>query len=195
MVTVPARILQPPPVVYSGGAQTVKASWNLRNVRFLKGSSARSWACVVIGDTGQSAVAICKGLQEACGRSGVKLPALQPQMIVSVRTPDESQITSYFTQLKNKGAQIILVLLPSQDKATYALLKTVGDVKVGISTVCALMSKIRKMDPQYFGNLALKFNLKLGGKNHGLPRDRLGMLKDHPTMIVRTPLFLPLILQ
>lgn len=186
MVSVPARILEAPRVVYSGGPQNVsEASWNLRGVKFLKGSTG-SWACVVIGDGRESAIEICKELGNICNRSGVALPALQPQMIVPVRVPDDNQLTSCFTELKRRGAKIILVLLPTQDKATYSLIKTVGDVKIGLSTVCARMSEIRKMSPQYFGNLALKFNIKLGGRNHGLPRDSLGMLKDHPTMIVRT---------
>ena len=38
--------------------------------------------------------------------------------------------------------------------------------------------------PQYIANLALKFNLKLGGVNHSLPPDRLGFLQKGNTMVM-----------
>lgn len=53
----------------------------------------------------------------------------------------------------------------------------------GIHSVCVLHEKLDK-GPQYFANVVLKFNLKNGGANQLLPRDKLGFLHEGTTMIV-----------
>ncbi|KAF1350777.1 Piwi domain-containing protein [Delphinella strobiligena] len=61
----------------------------------------------------------------------------------------------------------LLIVLNSQDKAVYAAIKRWADCHVGIQTVCAVYHNIvNKGGLQYFANLALKFNPKLGGINH-----------------------------
>lgn len=63
----------------------------------------------------------------------------------------------------------LLVVLSNADKLTYAMVKRVAD-KLGVQTVCTQLSKLQrastKNDGGFFGNLALKFNIKLGGTNH-----------------------------
>ena len=53
-------------------------------------------------------------------------------------------------------------------------------MKLGISTVCMLMNKVRNQrgQDQYYSNIALKVNTKLGGVNHRIDGDRLRWLKD-----------------
>ena len=53
----------------------------------------------------------------------------------------------------------------------------------GIRTVCVVHDKLDK-GAQYFANVVLKFNLKNGGANQLLPRDKLGFLQEGSTMIV-----------
>jgi eukaryotic translation initiation factor 2C len=83
------------------------------------------------------------------------------------------------------GAQppkIILVLL-RRDTALYASIKRVCDVKLGVHTVCMDWYKARKCQAPYFGNVALKWNLKVRGANHHLV-DRVGLIKEGKTMFV-----------
>ena len=47
-----------------------------------------------------------------------------------------------------------------------------------------MLRKGERSSPQYIANLALKFNLKLGGVNHSLRPDKLGFLQNGKTMIV-----------
>jgi len=78
------------------------------------------------------------------------------------------------------------VLLSSGDKHVYSNLKYMCDVRLDIATVCVHSQKIRKEkgQPQYFENVALKFNTKLGGVNHALDNASMSWLRKAPTMLV-----------
>jgi len=203
MVTIPARILPAPPVQYAGGPKvTSDASWNLRDVRFLKSGSAKTWAAIILKDGSSSVhepVALCNALQSMCRKCGVVLPPLTARDISVVQMAMGqdlyTKLNPCFDTLKKRGVQIALVILPSQDKANYALIKTLGDVKFGVGTVCAQSSKIQnqKGQAQYFANLALKFNLKLHGRNHGLGKTDMGFLTQKTTMIVGSQFFSPIL--
>lgn len=83
------------------------------------------------------------------------------------------------------------VILPKFDSEIYNRVKFVGDVKKGIHTICVIGSKLTKRmhynnspDLQYFANVALKFNLKLGGANQSLETSKLGIIAFKKTMVV-----------
>lgn len=69
----------------------------------------------------------------------------------------------------------------------YSRVKHAGDVKVGIHTVCVVGSKFAQFDNkqvQKFANVALKFNLKLGGINQLAESTGLGIINEDKTMVV-----------
>ncbi|EFX01059.1 RNA interference and gene silencing protein [Grosmannia clavigera kw1407] len=92
--------------------------------------------------------------------------------------------------------RVVLFVLPGNaDKDLYASIKLQGDTVFGVHTVCVIGKKLTKtrpgnnfggFDPQYFANVGLKFNLKLGGVNHRLSDDvkDLGLLSEGKTMVV-----------
>ncbi|KAK5739520.1 hypothetical protein LTR17_005209 [Elasticomyces elasticus] len=71
-----------------------------------------------------------------------------------------------------KQPQLYLVLLDDTDSTSYAKIKRTCDQKVGVHTVCLTAAKMkakgedRGPDSKLLSNLALKFNIKLGGQNH-----------------------------
>jgi hypothetical protein len=82
--------------------------------------------------------------------------------------------------------ELVLVILSNGDKHIYAGLKHLCDVQLDVHTVCVHAEKIRreKGQVQYYANVALKVNMKLGGVNHGLDPDSMRWLKAEPTMLV-----------
>ncbi|CCX33115.1 Similar to Protein argonaute 12; acc. no. Q7Y001 [Pyronema omphalodes CBS 100304] len=66
----------------------------------------------------------------------------------------------------------------------YSSVKYAGDVKAGVGTVCCQWAKFSNNDKQYWANVALKFNFKMGGTNHNVSPDQLGVLADGKTMLV-----------
>lgn len=79
---------------------------------------------------------------------------------------------------------LVLVILPIAHTLLYQRIKQAADVRVGVHTVCVVGSKFVKEQPQYFANVALKFNLKLGGINQLVDGTRLGIINEDKTMVV-----------
>jgi hypothetical protein len=81
---------------------------------------------------------------------------------------------------------LLLVILPSATSPSYYRIKSYGDVQFGLHTVCVVADKLAKPNgqDQYFNNVALKFNLKLGGQNQLVETGRLGILNEDKTMVV-----------
>ncbi|KAK5548619.1 hypothetical protein LTR46_011956, partial [Exophiala xenobiotica] len=90
-----------------------------------------------------------------------------------------------FTSSPNRPPpSLVLVIIPSMDSAIYNRVKYACDVKVGLINVCVIASKFAKANDQYLANVALKFNLKLGGRNQKLELSSLGVLCEGKTMVV-----------
>lgn len=84
-----------------------------------------------------------------------------------------------------KPPMFILVILPATDSAIYNWVKYVCDVREGLPNVCVVAHRFAKPNnTQYFANVALKINLKLGGRNQFLENAKLGILAEGKTMVV-----------
>jgi eukaryotic translation initiation factor 2C len=79
---------------------------------------------------------------------------------------------------------LVLFILSSGDKHVYSGIKHLCDVYLDVATVCVHSSKIRKSQPQYYANVALKINIKMGGVNHALDQRSMTWLRQAPTMLV-----------
>ncbi|KAH7380394.1 Piwi domain-containing protein [Phaeosphaeria sp. MPI-PUGE-AT-0046c] len=69
-------------------------------------------------------------------------------------------------QAKEKGANFVMLLLEKKSVSAYSHFKDLADRRYGIHSVCVTWDKKRGFNPQYWANIALKLNLKLGGINH-----------------------------
>ncbi|KAK6538396.1 hypothetical protein TWF694_011274 [Orbilia ellipsospora] len=104
------------------------------------------------------------------------------ELAVRVLNLFKTQIATEVTKIYNSDINtqvMIFCLLPSTSPAIYNAIKRSGDCIVGVPTVCMSMYKIAKMAEngrgatQYYQNIALKINLKLGGINfttHNTPK-------------------------
>ncbi|KAH6903111.1 ribonuclease H-like domain-containing protein [Coprinopsis sp. MPI-PUGE-AT-0042] len=175
MAIVPARQLLPPSVRYAGNnspdVDALRASWNMRNIRFHKGAPLKQW-----GPGDPQITVLVDGFMDMCKRSGMTVDTKAKPPVVCARLPPKNRTIP----------TICLVILSSGDKAIYNGIKALCDTRLDIGTVCAQAAKIRKEKGQlqYFANVALKFNMKLGGINHVLDPNNLQWLKMKPTMLV-----------
>jgi len=210
MITVPGRILPPPNLSYSGKQKDVAprdGSWNLANKSFIRPGKFDKWAIVELnigpeepvnfrglaldqrgGDTVVKALVgeIVKVLRQY----GVQVPFPDrrktwiPGTGLATRRDTEIAIDAKFKELAANRYECALVVLKEADRWLYSRVKFYGDVVYGIHTICSVGQKLQRPKGQdmYIGNLALKFNIKGGGINHGMKNPMAPM--DDQTMLV-----------
>ncbi|TCD61374.1 hypothetical protein EIP91_008543 [Steccherinum ochraceum] len=209
MAVVPGRILPSPNIRYAQGAPRVdeRASWNLRDVKFAQGGRLDNWGVLLIDDGNRDQFngvqdpalhSLVQGFMDMCRKSGMQVSNNPPRYaIASLPRKDRSDpirkraipvIRTALMTIKPKPT-MVLVILANNDKHVYSGLKHLCDVYLDLPSVCVQVSKIRKEkgQPQYFANVALKVNMKMGGVNHTLDSQRsasLTFLKQQPTMLV-----------
>lgn len=79
--------------------------------------------------------------------------------------------------------QMVFVVLPGKGTDVYNAVKLVGDTEMGFHTVCVVRDNLLKKSAQYYANVGLKVNLKMGGANHKL-REDIPIFKEGKTMAV-----------
>ncbi|KAK3082158.1 hypothetical protein LTS18_001998 [Coniosporium uncinatum] len=101
-----------------------------------------------------------------------------------VDTAIEPAIHRFSSTPGKQPPKLILVILPANEKTIYNKVKYVCDVKEVILNVCVVAHKFAKANAQYYANVALKINLKLGGRNQYLDHSKLGVVAEGRTMVV-----------
>jgi len=133
----------------------------------------------------QSLVAVMNEFHRALGKIGVNAaPPLSGQHL-QLQHPDDPVIGS--TLQRAAGAlSLLFIILPEANIPLYKRIKTLADKHYGIHTICSVGSKLAKERgrDQYMANVALKFNLKLGGINQILENKKLGIVEQNKTMVV-----------
>ena len=200
MLAVNGRILPAPNMSYSGN-RTVEprfGSWNMGSVKFSKGSTLTAWSVLWLqsqsgrdpwGGDPKQLLPTLKAFHQRLLDCGMQCsPPFLPGVNVSVDSRnDQLAIEEGFQRLLSKKRQekLLLIIMPHHNDDHYNTIKRCGDLEFGVQTVCVLASKFAKPNnSQYFANVALKFNLKLGGINQTLPTDKLGFIAQGKTIVV-----------
>ena len=189
MILVKGRILEAPPLTLGGTKEPVHptgASWNMRDKTCAKAVKVVNWSYLRLGVArfNSTNLKTFREALKACGlgeEDPVKPQGFHARLPNSVDACD-SEILKIFTDMSRAKVKIVLVVLPSNNKLLYARVKYCGDVKTGIHSVCVLEENLQK-GANYYANVALKFNLKMGGVNQLLP-NQLGFLNQGTTMVV-----------
>ena len=214
MAVVPARILPPPGLTYGGNnrPRVADGSWNLNEVKFQRGGNIGRLTVMIIreqnrphpwqGPEDQGMWDFIKAFANRCRTAGMTLaadrPIVQPTPPLPPGGPDDPSRSAALRIIKDKMAALaganprptfLLVILNNRDNYIYPGIKRIGDVELGIHTVCMQYEKAYsrgdpKKQDQYFSNVALKVNTKLGGINHKLDAKDLKWLQEKKTMVV-----------
>lgn len=197
LITVPGRVLNVPAVKYSGTNTAVPrfGSWSMQSVKFVTKSDLLSWTYLRISFGGRSSwrsdqdfIFKLNELQDKLRELGISVNNYMQGMHIS---PNAQQVESEIDHWIHRFAinpnrpKLILVIIPDGVMTpVYNRVKYMCDVKEGILNVCVLESKFSRANAQYLANVGLKFNLKLGGRNHSLDPPKLGFIAQRKTMVV-----------
>lgn len=189
LIQIPGRVLTAPKVKYAAKEEPLvrEGSWNMQGIKVNTGTKLLNWSYLIIGMKGnpvefnrESFDNIIRKFHSALKLVGIDASAPTPGSEINVDGPDYLEIENAF----KKAPRLILVILPSANTLLYNRVKQLGDLKFGVHTVCVTGETFAKAQPQTFANIALKFNLKLGGTNQLVDNPGLAKIGEDKTMIV-----------
>eukprot|EP00268_Persea_americana_P054733 TRINITY_DN629_c0_g1_i2.p1 TRINITY_DN629_c0_g1~~TRINITY_DN629_c0_g1_i2.p1 ORF type:complete len:1112 (-),score=207.79 TRINITY_DN629_c0_g1_i2:475-3810(-) len=200
LASVEARILPPPWLKYNDTGREKDClpqvgQWNMKNKRMVNGGNVNNWMCINFSRNVQDSLAtgFCTELAHMCKISGVAfapIPILPPynsrpdhvERALKTRYQDAMTIL----QPQGKELDLLIVILPDNNGSLYGDLKRICETELGIVSQCCLTKHVFKMNPQYLANVALKINVKVGGRNTVLMdaiSRRIPLVSDKPTII------------
>ena len=161
----------------------------MRDVQYREGTSLPMWSYLELyySHSNNYVPMAIKKFRPIAEMNGLKSPtdpaSPRPYQIAG---PNDPRLADLLKACKGAGVKLLLVVLPQKDTRLYQFIKRIGDVQQGLHTVCVVKQSFCKGAPAYYGNVALKINLKLGGVNHELQKHPLGILgeKEKQTMVV-----------
>ncbi|CAE6524743.1 unnamed protein product [Rhizoctonia solani] len=194
-VECPARVLDAPQIQYSKPMRAGGGVWNLRNERLRQPATIKGWVLVIFERrqwfNEEVAQKTIQSLKAACTEKGIQGLDLNPLIDWASPQGNISQILAdlggKFKSVRGALPNLIVAIMPKSSGDIYPAVKRFGDVTHGVATQCMKGDKAKGQSPQYFGNVCLKINVKLGGVNSILmPSEDTKFITDpaNPTMIM-----------
>lgn len=199
MMQIKGRVLQPPALDYapSSREKTINARggvWQVRNSQYFRAATLERWGILVLD--GQKYMpdtmigAFLGAMAAEAKRVGVEFKEMRPPLKYVDGRRDgsiEQAIKEVYREVEaDYGAppQLLMFVVPRQDSKTYGEIKRVCDTVVDVPSQVLLSKHIKKKNGQYCGNVMLKINVKLGGINSIIQRNKFSsFFMDCPAII------------
>ncbi|KAL1722557.1 Piwi domain-containing protein [Schizophyllum commune] len=191
---VQGRMLMPPQLTYGspvkaqlGPSEVPRGGqWNLVRKLLADARPLDNWAVVNFTNLHSDLVVkFVKSLSQACNTLGMQasMPAGGRPLHGSGQAA-KVVLDQALEVLNLSKPALILVLLPQSAKGIRQETKHWGDVVKGVITQCVRQDKVGKANDQYFNNVAIKINARLGGRAAQVQSEMSGFMKSAPYMIV-----------
>ncbi|GAB2268808.1 argonaute 1B [Dionaea muscipula] len=200
LASVEARVLPAPWLKYHDTGREKNClpqvgQWNMMNKKMVNGGTVNNWICINFARNVQDhqARSFCAELAQMCHISGMVFSG-DPVLPVITARPDqvEKALKARFHEAisvlrpNNKELDLLIVILPDNNGSLYGDLKRICETELGVVSQCCLTKHVFRMNKQYLANVALKINVKVGGRNtvlvDALSR-RIPLVSDRPTII------------
>ncbi|XP_042518016.1 protein argonaute 10-like [Macadamia integrifolia] len=198
LASVEARILPAPWLKYHDTGKEKDClpqvgQWNMMNKKMINGSTVSRWACINFSRSVQESVArgFCNELAQMCQISGMDFYP-EPVIPIYIAKPEQVEKAlkhvyhASMNKLKGKELELLLAILPDNNGSLYGDLKRICETDLGLISQCCLTKHVFKISKQYLANVALKINVKMGGRNTVLLDAiswRIPLVSDIPTII------------
>lgn len=194
-MAVKARVLAPPVLRYGQGKENTirpaNGQWNMRDKKLFKPMTVKVWVIVVyesqnrfpLGAAQDMATAFCEGAQSV----GMTVEDTRPLIFYEngqgVIAEHLKKAGKACVDSKKSPPNLVVVVLPEGGNQIYTAVKHFGDVTMGVATQCLKSGKCNRAKLQYWANVMLKVNVKLGGINNVLHDSPLND-PHNPTIIM-----------
>lgn len=175
---VSARVLKPPSLKYGVGSKQVVVTprggtWNMVDKRLYEAAAIKAWVILIYESERRFSSRDCqdmiKGFLSACDDVGIKVEVRDP---ILKYENGQGNISTHFANIgkeclaKAKSfPTLIVAVLPDNAGDLYSTVKHLGDIRFGVATQCLKSHKCSRAKEQYWKNVMLKVNVKLGGIN------------------------------
>ncbi|TYG53472.1 hypothetical protein ES288_D09G112300v1 [Gossypium darwinii] len=194
LAMIEARVLNPPALKYhdSGRDKIVNPScgqWNMINKKMVNGGKVDFWTCVNFSsEYWNMSEDFCAELVKMCNSKGMVFCQTPSIAMRSARADriDQTLMDVYKESAGlKKPLQLLIIILPDLT-GSYGKIKRICETELGIVSQCCKPVQAAKFSNQYFENVALKINAKVGGRNTVLNDAilrRIPLVTDVPTII------------
>ncbi|KAK0240575.1 argonaute-like protein [Armillaria nabsnona] len=165
-------------------------AWNLRDQSFSAGIKLELWG--VLNFIPRLNEQLCRSyvdaLQQQCSSMGMTISSP-----VAIKSGNDRNVFREMNDLveiiyqkigRKENIQMVLVMLPAQGDLVHTQVKQWGDVLTGVPTQCLRSEKIKSANAQYWANVALKINARLGGYNQRVESAAFDEISQKPFMIM-----------
>lgn len=144
------------------------------NKKMVNGGRVNNWTCINFSRHVQdnAARSFCRELAIMCQISGMDF-SIDPVVPLVTARPEhvERALKARYQEamniLKPQGGELdlLIAILPDNNGSLYGDLKRICETDLGLVSQCCLTKHVFKMSKQYLANVALKINVKVGGRN------------------------------
>ncbi|KAE9406783.1 Piwi-domain-containing protein [Gymnopus androsaceus JB14] len=208
-IRIRGELLALPKVVFdrNSNADMKNGSWNVAGQRFIRPASLIVWGvinfatrevsdnlarklmndmencCRTQGENTASPLFFIKGADHAPEQA---LNTAQISLIDAYGKLDPQRVKQLQARNLPSVRPIIIVLLPKLAQELRRKIKHWSDITTGIPTQCLMDDKIKSAKIQYWGNIAVKLNARLGGRNSQVDSPAMTKLQEKRTIVMGT---------
>jgi eukaryotic translation initiation factor 2C len=193
MLRTKARLL-PPPEVQFGGATAKPGTagrWDLRGKKFLSTPSNElvAWGVGVFGNADKPLLEkFAKDFALAYKQHGGKVASSPPLLMRLPNDPAQAveQLHNGTGNTFKRRPQLLVFIVQDKNSFHYLRIKKSCDCRFGVVSQVLQFQQVRKGNPQYYSNVLMKVNAKLGGTTAQAKPDRTSGFKAFtaPTMLI-----------
>ncbi|XP_050281534.1 protein argonaute 5-like [Quercus robur] len=202
LTTVDARVLPSPTLNYHETGrepreQPTMGQWNMINKKMVNGGRVSYWTCVNFSTRVNKdfLFQFCDKLVNMCNSKGIDFsldplipihsahPGQIDRALMNIHKQSEAKLKEI--EPAGKQLQLLIIILPDAT-GSYGKIKRICETELGIVSQCCQPKQASKLSMQYLENLALKINVKAGGRNNVLTdaiQRRIPLISDRPTII------------
>ncbi|KAJ7216364.1 argonaute-like protein [Mycena pura] len=190
-----ARVLKAPTLRYGPGSRALRVeprngSWNMADKRFYNPATIANWVLIVFESrfSDNHVKDVIKNFVEGCRTTGMTVTDSNPivrRTVANSNIPDTLQAAGAACYAEKKvPPALFVVILPEGANDTYTIVKHWGDITKGVPTQCMKSRNCTRATVQFWANVALKVNVKMGGINVITDPSQVPLLSDPHNPIV-----------